>query len=56
MKLNSFTTRQVANLRKVFVNYLSADIKLLKIQLSKIVQSRGSTILIDLLARYLKVV
>ena len=26
------TNRQVANLRKAFVNYLSADIKLLKTQ------------------------
>ena len=35
------TNRQVANLRKAFANYLSTDIKLSKIQLSKIVQSRG---------------
>ena len=33
------TNRQVANLRKVFANYLSPDVKLLKIQLSKMVQS-----------------
>ena len=35
------TNRQVANLRKAFANYLSTDIKLSKIQLSKIVQSKG---------------
>ena len=35
------TNRRVANLRKAFANYLSTDIKLSKIQLSKIVQSRG---------------
>ena len=35
------TNRQVANLRKAFANYLSADIKLSKTQLSKIVQSGG---------------
>ena len=35
------TNRQVANLRKTFANYLSADIKLSKTQLSKIVQSGG---------------
>ena len=33
------TNRQVANLRKGFANYLSPDVKLLKIQLSKMVQS-----------------
>ena len=33
------TNRQVANLRQVFANYLSPDVKLLKIQLSKMVQS-----------------
>ena len=33
------TNRQVANLRKAFANYLSADIKLQKTQLSKIMQS-----------------
>ena len=32
---------QAANLCKAFANYLSADIKLSKTQLSKIVQSRG---------------
>ena len=35
------TNRQVANLRKVFANYLSTDIKLSKTQLSKMVQSGG---------------
>ena len=35
------TNRQVTNLRKAFANYLSADIKLSKIQLSKIIQSGG---------------
>ena len=35
------TNRQVENLRKVFVNNLSANIKLSETQLSKIVQSRG---------------
>ena len=35
------TNRQVASTRKHFTNYLSADIKLLKVQLSKIVQSGG---------------
>ena len=33
------TNRQVANLRKDFVNYLSTDIKLSKTQLSKMIQS-----------------
>ena len=33
------TNRQVANLRKAFANYLSADIKLSKTQLSKMLQS-----------------
>ena len=33
--------RQVANLRKVFPNYLSADITLSKAQLSKMMQSGG---------------
>ena len=33
------TNRQVANLRKAFANYLSADIKLSKTQLSKMIQS-----------------
>ena len=33
--------RQVANLRKDFANYLSTDIKLLKTQLSKMIQSLG---------------
>ena len=35
------TNRQVANLRKAFVNYLSIDIKLSKAQLSKMIQSGG---------------
>ena len=35
------TNRQVANLRKAFANYLSTDIKLLKAQLSKMIQSGG---------------
>ena len=35
------TNRQVANLRKAFANYLSADIKLSKTQLSKMIQSGG---------------
>ena len=33
------TNRQVANLRKAFANYLSADIKLSKTQLSNMIQS-----------------
>ena len=35
------TNRQVANLRKSFANYLSTDIKLSKIQLSKMIQPGG---------------
>ena len=35
------TNRQVANLRKAFANHLSTDIKLLKTQLSKMIQSGG---------------
>ena len=35
------TNIQVANLRKAFSNHLSADIKLLKTQLSKMIQSGG---------------
>ena len=35
------TNRQVANLRKAFANYLSADIKLSKTQLSRMIQSGG---------------
>ena len=31
------TNRQVANLRKVFANYLSTDIKLSKTQISKMI-------------------
>ena len=36
-----FTNRQVANLRKAFANHSSADIKLSKTQLSKMIQSGG---------------
>ena len=35
------TNRQVSNLRKTFSNHLSADIKLSKTQLSKLIQSGG---------------
>ena len=35
------TNRQVANIRKAFANHSSTDIKLLKTQLSKMVQSGG---------------
>ena len=35
------TNIQVTNLRKAFANYLSADIKLSKTQLSKMIQSGG---------------
>ena len=35
------TNRQVSNFRKAFANHLSADIKLSKTQLSKVIQSRG---------------
>ena len=35
------TNRQVANIRKAFANHLSTDIKLSKIQLSKMIQSGG---------------
>ena len=35
------TNRQVANLRTAFANYLSADMKLSKTQLSKMTQSEG---------------
>ena len=35
------TNRQVASLRKAFANHLSTDIKLLKTQLSKVIQSGG---------------
>ena len=37
----NFPHRQVANLRKSFANYSSTDIKLSKIQLSKMIQSGG---------------
>ena len=40
------TNRQVANLRKAFANYLSADMKLSKTQLSKM-QSGGFLIFLD---------
>ena len=35
------TNRQVANIRKAFANHSSADIKLSKTQLSKMIQSGG---------------
>ena len=35
------TNRQVSHLRKAFANYLSADIKLSKTQLFKMIQSGG---------------
>ena len=35
------TNRQVSNIRKAFANHLSADIKLSKAQLSKMIQSGG---------------
>ena len=35
------TNRQVSNLREAFENHLSADIKLSKTQLSKMIQSGG---------------
>ena len=35
------TNRQVSNLCKAFANHLSADIKLWKTQLSRIIQSGG---------------
>ena len=35
------TNRQVANIRKAFSHHLSADIKLLKTQLSKMIQPGG---------------
>ena len=35
------TKRQVANLRKIFPNYLSTDINLSRTQLSKMIQSGG---------------
>ena len=35
------TNRQVSNLHKAFANHLSADIKLSKTQLSKMIQSGG---------------
>ena len=50
----SLANRQVANLRKAFSNYLSADIKLSKTQLSKMIQSGG--FLEGLLCPLLKIV
>ena len=44
------TNRQVANLLKSFANYLSADIKLSKTQLSKMIKSKDS--LVDYLVHY----
>ena len=38
-KILLLTNRQVSNFRKAFANHLSADIKLLKTQLSKMIQS-----------------
>ena len=35
------TNRQVANIRQAFSNHLSADIKLSKTQISKMIQSGG---------------
>ena len=35
------TNRQISNFRKAFTNHLSADIKLSKTQLSKVMQSGG---------------
>ena len=35
------TNRQVSNFRKAFANHLSANIKLSKTQLSKMIQSGG---------------
>ena len=35
------TNTQVSNLRRAFANYLSADIKLSKTELSKMIQSAG---------------
>ena len=42
--------RQVANLRKVFANYFSTDIKLSKTQFSNIIQSKN--FLLDFLVHY----
>ena len=46
------TNRQISNLRKAFANHLSADIKLSKTQLSKMIQSGG--FLVRLLGPLLK--
>ena len=40
-KLLLTNNRQVANLRKAFANYLSADIKLSKTRLFKMIKSEG---------------
>ena len=44
------TNRQVAYLLKSFANYLSADIKLSKTQLSEMIKSKDS--LVDYLVHY----
>ena len=44
----SLTNRQVANLRKTFANHSSTDIKLLKTQLSKLIQLGGHLILLKI--------
>ena len=44
------TNRQVADLRKVFANYLSTDIKLSKTQLRKMIQS--GEFMVDFLVHY----
>ena len=44
------TNRQVADLRKVFANYLSTDIELSKTQLRKMIQS--GEFLVDFLVHY----
>ena len=47
------TNMQAANLRKTFASYLSTDIKLLKTQLSKMIQSGGLlSILVNFLVNY----
>ena len=45
------TSSQVANLRKTFANYLSADIKLSKTQLSNMIQS-GRFLIVSILVHY----
>ena len=49
-KLLLLTNRQVANRRKAFANYLSADIKLSKTQLPKTIQL--GRFLVDFLVHY----